>query len=162
MILMSDPRKQIKIFLIDDHPLILHALRQLLLRNSNFEICGDAGSLELAKDVLLDECPDVLIADLIIRDELSLAVIEWVRQNLLQTRLLIYSMTVDVETVERSMQMGAMGFLSKADPVDQIEAAVLSLHAGQNYLSETLKSRIIVARTNAQLPPVCGVRVLVQ
>ena len=153
MNLMSDPRKQIKIFLIDDHPLILHALRQLLLRNSNFEICGDAGSLELAKDVLLDECPDVLIADLIIRDELSLAVIEWVRQNLLQTRLLIYSMTVDVETVERSMQMGAMGFLSKADPVDQIEAAVLSLHAGQNYLSETIKRRIIETRTNAQLPP---------
>lgn len=88
-----------------------------------------------------------------IRDESTFGVVEWVRQHLENTRILIYSMTDDVETVERSMQMGAMGFLSKADSVDQIETAVLSLHAGQNYLSETLKSRIINARTNAQLPP---------
>jgi DNA-binding NarL/FixJ family response regulator len=138
------PRKH-RVFLVDDHPIVLSGFKVLLDSQPDLEVCGTAGSAEEA----LERAP-VLKADLIITD-LTLPGrdgLELIRDILAVQpgqAMLVVSMHDELLYAERALRSGARGFLMKEAGSEKMLAAIRHVRAGNVYVSERMSAKILDA-----------------
>jgi len=104
-----------RIILVDDHPIFRTGLRQILEDEGTFEIVAEAGNVADCLSAASTLRPDFIITDLSMPDKDGYAVVEWVRENLEETRVIIISMHSHKDFVEKAMKCGAHGFIAKED-----------------------------------------------
>jgi len=125
----------IRVLLADDHPLILRGVRELFAGETDIDIVGeetDAGAVPAAVARLK---PDVLIQDLSMGAQLAgLEVIRVVRRESPDTRIIVLSMHSSLASIHEAMEHGASGYVSKRADLQQLIAAVRSVHEGSRHL----------------------------
>jgi DNA-binding response OmpR family regulator len=111
---------KMKILVIDDEPLNVELLKQILLENgyTNVESVTDS---TVALNTCRDFQPDLILLDLMMSPPDGFAILESLRTEDYQTLLPIIALTADTgeETKRRALQAGASDFLTK--PFDHIE-----------------------------------------
>jgi len=124
----------IRVLLADDHPLILRGVRELLAAEPDLEVVGaetDPGEVATAVASLR---PDILIQDLTMAGRLSgLEVIRTVRERYPATRIVVLSMHSTLASIHEAMGLGASGYVSKLEDMQQLIDAVRSVHAGERH-----------------------------
>ena len=60
---MPDKAKRVKVFLIDDHPLVRESLTNLINQQADMTVCGEAEDSASALKGLAAQIPDVAIID---------------------------------------------------------------------------------------------------
>lgn len=121
------------IVLLDDHPLFRMGIAQLL-RAARYDVVGEAGTVREARALLADRRPALLIADLILQRESSLAFIEGVVVSQPDLRVLVTSMLDERTHAMRCVRAGAHGFVNKAVSAEVLLAAVDVVLSGRVYL----------------------------
>ncbi|WP_419786340.1 response regulator [Pseudodesulfovibrio sp.] len=136
-----------RIFLVDDHPSILSALRTIFIERGH-EICGTAVDLESAMRTL-DACePDLVVVDLSLSGESGLDLISPLVERDIQ--VLIYSMHEDATTLGRAFQMGAMAYVAKREPLPILQEAIRNIVAGKRYVSPLVAANVESASLEIQ------------
>jgi DNA-binding NarL/FixJ family response regulator len=128
---VSPPR--IRIFLVDDHPLVREWLGSLLRLQPDLEICGEAGDPASALAAITQLRPDVAILDLSLKRGSGLELIKNLRSQLPATQVLVHSMHEEIGDIERSLRAGARGYVMKRESTGQIVTAIREVHAGRIY-----------------------------
>jgi DNA-binding NarL/FixJ family response regulator len=142
------PRKH-RIFLVDDHPIVLSGFQVLINSQPDLEVCGAAGSAEEALERVPAAKADLVITDLTLpgRDGL-----EFIR-DILAVRpgqaVLVVSMHDELLYAERALRSGARGFLMKEAGSEKVLAAIRDVLAGKVYVSERMSARILDAFSGA-------------
>lgn len=131
------------IFIVDDHPLLRHALRSVISRELDFEVCGEAGDTATALDALADCRPDVMTVDLSLKDSSGLDLVKDLRALHPHVRTLVLTMDGSVDTALRAMRAGAGGFMSKQDSMRNLVPALRRVLAGQRYLTPPLDEMLL-------------------
>lgn len=135
----------IRIVLADDHPVVRHGLRALLRSDGSMEVVGEAGTgLEAAQAVQRLK-PDVLVLDLMMGDVSGIGIIKQVSKRSPDTVVVILSMYGNDCYVMEAMQAGAMAYVLKDYPSDELVRAVKEAAAGRRYLAPPLSDRAIEA-----------------
>jgi DNA-binding NarL/FixJ family response regulator len=135
----------IRIVLADDHPVVRHGLRALLRSDGSMEVVGEAGTgLEAAQAVQRLK-PDVLVLDLMMGDVSGIGIIKQVSKRSPDTAVVILSMYGNDCYVMEAMQAGAMAYVLKDSPSDELVRAVKEAAAGRRYLAPPLSDRAIEA-----------------
>ena len=134
-----------RILLIDDHPLMRHGLAQLLEREPDLEVCGEAGSSKEAVEMARQCKPDLAIVDISLSDGRvsGLSLINDLRLTCGSIPILVLSMHDENLYAERALQAGATGYVMKQEPATQILHAIKRLLGGGYYLSERLTQTIL-------------------
>jgi DNA-binding NarL/FixJ family response regulator len=131
--------------LADDHPVVRHGLRALLRSDGSMEVVGEAGTgLEAAQAVQRLK-PDVLVLDLMMGDVSGIGIIKQVSKRSPDTAVVILSMYGNDCYVMEAMQAGAMAYVLKDSPSDELVRAVKEAAAGRRYLAPPLSDRAIEA-----------------
>ena len=117
-----------KIFIVDDHPLMRTGLRQLINEEPGLSICGEAGSVHEAIQLLADMNPDAAIIDLSLRDGSGLDLIKRIRARNDDIRILVLSMHDESLFSERALRAGAMGYISKQEAPRGANGLAMTLH----------------------------------
>ena len=128
---------------VDDHPVIREALSFAVRSKLDMEFCGQAASVQDAISLLPSIEPDVAIVDLSLRDAHGLDLVQTIRTDFPNTQVLIYSMYDELAFAERAIHMGALGYLSKNEPTENIIEAIRCVVRGEVYLSRRMTSRIL-------------------
>lgn len=128
---MSSPR--VRIFIVDDHPLVREWLASLLRLQPDLEVCGEAGDPAAALASMTARPPDVAIVDLSLTRGSGLELIKSLRDQLPEVRVLVLSMHEELSDVERALRAGARGYVMKRESTGQIVAAIREVHAGRVY-----------------------------
>ncbi len=132
-----------RVLIVDDHPLIRHALAELLAREAGVEICGEVPDAPGAWRELERCTPELMIVDLRLEDSDGLDLIKAVRARYPTVRILVVSMHDEKEYAERALRAGAAGYVEKHEPPEIVVEAVRTVLGGSVFLSRAMGERLL-------------------
>jgi two-component system, NarL family, response regulator NreC len=140
----------ISIILADDHEIVRDGLRRIVEAEGDMEVVAEAGDAETARRRASGLKPSVLVLDLNMPGEPSLASIPKVHEGSPDTAVVVLTMQDDPAFAKEAFRLGAKAFVVKhaagAELVDAIRAAA----RGETYINPQLGARLA---TTPEGPP---------
>ena len=130
--------RKIKVFLADDHPLVLAGLRYSLSTKEDLDLIGEATDGFSAVKKIQENPPDVSLIDVDMPGLSGIGAIRILRQALPQMKILVLSTYNDEKFITEAMAAGADGYVLKSVNVDELEQIIKSFYRGQPCLSPYL------------------------
>lgn len=121
-----------KVILIDDHPVVILALK-IILEQNNYDIVGQTNNGVDALRLIKESSPDVVILDLGIPQLDGLEVIERSRRLTKCPPILVLSSQPSEHFVLRCIQAGASGFVSKNNDLTEVISALKAILSRNTY-----------------------------
>lgn len=148
----------LRVFIVDDHPLVREWLVAALRQQPDIEICGQAEDARSAITGMSAASPDVAIVDLSLKGSSGLDLIKAIGEQLPRIRVVVLSMHEEVFYAERSLRAGARAYVMKRESTGHIVEAIRQVAAGQLYanpdLLAKLTDRMLGRKQVAPLSPV--------
>lgn len=132
----------IKVLLVDDQERFRQGLASLLSLEDDLEIIGQVSNGQEAISITERLQPNVVLMDVRMPLCDGVKATREILQCYPWTRILILTTFDDDEYVWQSLQIGALGYLLKRTPSEQIAMAIRSLHQGYSLLSPTIASKV--------------------
>ena len=139
------------ILIVDDHPLVRAGFAQLIGDTPDLAVCGEAGDMASALQLLDTNTPDLAIIDLSLAGGSGLDLIEHIKARNSEILMLVASMHDESLYAERVLAAGARGYINKQEAQEKIIQAIRQVLKGKVYLSEHMTERILnnmVSRTD--------------
>jgi DNA-binding NarL/FixJ family response regulator len=132
-----------RVFLVDDHPIVVSGFTMMLGAQPDLEVCGTAPSAEAALDLIEAARPDLVITDLTLPGRGGLDLIKDLAALQPQLRILVVSMHDELLYAERALRAGARGYLMKEAGSEKLLAAIRRVLAGDVSVSERMQAKIL-------------------
>ena len=136
-------RKRTRILLVDDHPLVRERLGEIINREADLIVCGEAEDRHEAIAAVLAKHPDLVIVDLTLKNSDGLELIKDIRSRWPKLRMLVVSMHDESLYAERVIRAGALGYITKQEATRNILVAIRRVLEGTIYLNQKIASNII-------------------
>jgi DNA-binding NarL/FixJ family response regulator len=150
-----------KILLADDHVLIRHGIKNIIMRDATLELLGEVSDGEELMKFLLKEVPDLLILDISMPKVSGLEAIALVKKKYPEIKVLMLTMHKNKQYFYHSMASGADGYLMKDDSDEELLVAIEKIRDGKTYLSPMLSddfaSDVLSAHRNQETSPFQGI-----
>jgi len=130
----------IRILLVDDHQVVRKGIKALIETNVNINVVGEASSAEEAFELIQSKNPNMIISDMSLPGMSGIQLTLKVKENFPEIGVLILSMHNDDEYILDALNAGAMGYLTKDSPTEEITSAIANISAGKMYYSNSLAS----------------------
>jgi DNA-binding NarL/FixJ family response regulator len=132
-----------KVLIIDDHPIVRQGLAQLINQETDFSVCGDAGDIPQALNIIENSHPDIIIIDLSLGFTSGIRLIEDLSQNIPGLPILTFSMHDELIYAERCLKAGARGYLMKQESPEMVITALRKILNGNIHISSKVGSRLL-------------------
>ena len=124
----------IRVLIFDDHPMVAQGIQSVLESFDELEIVGVLNNGRAVVDQLESLNPDVILMDLNMPEMGGLTATEMVIEQRPGTRVLVLSMHDSPEYISSALAHGAMGYVLKDVPTDEIKLAIDAVMRGEKYL----------------------------
>ncbi|WP_217557777.1 response regulator transcription factor [Vibrio metschnikovii] len=131
-----------KILIVDDHPVVVLALK-IILEQSGFEVIAETNNGVDALKLIKDLSPDAVILDIGIPQLDGLEVIKRSKKLLTPPPILVLTAQLSDHFVSRCIQAGATGFISKQKDMTEVTAALRAILTGHSYFPITSNSNMM-------------------
>ena len=134
---------QIRILIVDDHPVVREGLAGMLAGQPGFAVVGEAkdGAEALALDAQL--LPDVLLMDLRMPGMDGVAAIEAIREKRPLANILVLTTYDSDADIVRAIEAGATGYLLKDTPREELFRAIRATAKGESVLATAVAARLM-------------------
>jgi DNA-binding NarL/FixJ family response regulator len=137
------PQHKARLMLVDDHPIVRHGLAQMIAREPDMEVCGEASNAGEALQLIASSQPDLVIVDLTLQDGDGIELIKDIKARHEPIKMLVSSMHDETLYAERALRAGAAGYINKAASREQVTGAIRQVLKGNIYLSDNISSRLL-------------------
>lgn len=135
--------KSIRVLLIDDHTLFRSGIKVLLQRQPGFEVVGEAGdALEGVKRAKILQ-PDVVLLDIHMPGMTGREAVSLVVDEAPQARVLMLTVSEDLEDLLQALRAGAHGYLLKNIEMNYLLKAIRSAVDGDSVMSPQMTSKLM-------------------
>ena len=124
----------IRVFLLDDHEVVRHGVRDLLEATGDFEVVGEASTAEEARSRIPPTRPDVAVLDARLPDGSGIEVCRDIRSAHPEIRCVMFTSFNDDEALFDAIMAGASGYLLKQVAGVDLIGAVRAVAAGGSLL----------------------------
>jgi DNA-binding NarL/FixJ family response regulator len=131
-----------RVYILDDEPVVRAGLRQTLSLEPEIEIVGEAGS---ARDAFRDVETlrlDVVIMDLVLPGMDGVAATREVKRRVPKAGVVVFSVHDRPRDMRDVFEAGASAYVVKTEPIEVLKAALRAAALGTRYVSPTLASRV--------------------
>jgi DNA-binding NarL/FixJ family response regulator len=143
---------EIRLLLVDDHPVVRRGLRGYLELEPDFTVVGEAGDGEEALRAIAETRPDVVLLDLKMPGLDGQGVLERLASVEDAPRVLVLTSATDAERVPNAITAGAAGFVYKDIDPDALASAIRTVHAGQLLLAPVAMRGLMNGSTTTSAP----------
>ena len=140
----------IRILIVDDHPMVAEGIQSVLETYDDIEVVGTLGNGQDAVDSVKALAPDVVLMDLNMPRMGGLTATELILERAPGTRILVLSMHDSPEYISTALSHGAMGYILKDVPTEEIRQAVDAVMKGDKYLCTGAKGSLEPKDGNAR------------
>jgi len=133
----------IRILLAEDHVVVRQGTRQLLERERDFEIVGEAGDGEEAVHLASQLKPDVVVMDVAMPKLSGIEATKQIKAVLPTTRVLVLTGYDYDEYIFSMLEAGAAGYLLKSVSGDELISAVRAVYAGEPMIHPTVLRKLM-------------------
>ena len=145
--------REITVFLVDDHPLLLNGLTELIRSAPQLSLVGTASGLEEAAEVINFTRPRVVVLDFFLGEVESLPLIPRIQRPGV-TAVLTLSMSCRLGMIDRALRLGALGHVGKQEPPMRIVEGIMAVAEGRLFLAAGIAEDLL--RWRASHEPVAG------
>lgn len=140
---------RIRVLISDDHPIVRTGLHQLLNAEVDMQVVDEAcDGLETLEKVRIHH-PDVLLLDIAMPKLSGLEVAQMVKTASPETKVVILSMYEKEAYACQALEAGALGYVLKGGPSDEIPDAIRAVYKGHYFLSPSITSSVVYNYLNA-------------
>lgn len=133
-----------KIFIVDDHQMMIDGISSFLEKEPNIEIVGIANSYNEAIRKILNGnlSIDILLTDLNLQGKSGLDLIKSLKPQLSNTKYIVFTMYFERSLIKELMALEVDGFVEKNAPQQELIKAINAVINNASYFPEDLKERI--------------------
>lgn len=139
-----------RILLVDDHPFMRAGLAQLIDRQADLAVCGEAGNPAEAFTQLAALKPELVLTDLTMPGRSGLEFVKDLRAQDPQLLVLVVSMHDEAVYAERAIRAGARGYIMKEAGGENLLGAIRQILRGEIYVSPRMSARILEGLSSAR------------
>lgn len=157
--LNASAQTAISILLVDDHPIVRLGVSQLLDLEPDLKVRWQASGADEAVAVCESAEPDMAIVDISLGGESGVELIKKLTRLRPAMQILAMSMHDESLYAERALRAGAKGYVMKHSASKNIVAALRRIRAGEIYVSEEMRSRLMawaITGKQGQMPSGLG------
>lgn len=132
-----------RVVLVEDHPMFRERLAQMIDKDMQMAVAGEADNILDALRIIEETRPDVIIVDITLKGSSGLDLIKELRTRGVEAPVLVLSMHSELLYAQRSLQAGAHGYISKDEDSSQVMAAIRKVLSGQIHLSPQMNDRVM-------------------
>ncbi|NRT55936.1 response regulator [Sphaerotilus uruguayifluvii] len=146
----SHDRQRLRILVVDDHPMIRNGLAAMIRGEPDFDLVGEASHGADAVRIAPDLAPDVVLMDLLMPQMDGVEAMTRLRPLLPSTRFVILTSLTEPAEVQRALQAGASGYLTKTASAQELVNVIRAAHGGRRVLSPEATEALIAASQTGQ------------
>jgi len=147
----------IQVLLVDDQNLIRQGLTALLELEPDIKIVGQAGNGDIALKLVAELNPDVVLMDVRMPIMDGVAATREIKTHFPEVKVLVLTTFDDDEYVQSALQNGAMGYLLKDTPSEELAIAIRAVNRGYTQLGpgivKKLMTQFAVSNNQSSPPP---------
>jgi DNA-binding NarL/FixJ family response regulator len=140
-----NPDVRIKILLVDDHALFRVGMRQILERESDFDIVAEAEDSRTAFDAARDYTPDIVLLDLSLPSPGGIETTQRIKREVPATGIIALAVSEDEDQLFEAIKAGAAAFIIKDISPDDLVTIIRRVHQGEYLINDKVFSRPSVA-----------------
>jgi two-component system, NarL family, invasion response regulator UvrY len=140
------------ILVVDDHAIVRAGLRRLMAGDARLDLREAADGKE-ALALFRERRPQLVILDLNLPGIGGLELIKRLKLEDSDARILVLSMHDDAIFALRALQAGALGYVSKNAPPDEIQEGIQRVADGQSYVARELAQELAILNTRSPSHP---------
>jgi DNA-binding NarL/FixJ family response regulator len=131
-----------RILIADDHPILRRGLKEILLRELEGAMCGEAGNAQQVLSEVQSQDWDLVILDVTMPGRSGLDVLRDLRGLRPKLPVLVLSMHPEDQLGQRMLKAGASGYMNKESAPEDLIKAVRKVIAGGRYVSAALAEKL--------------------
>ena len=138
-----DQSVTMKIYLTDDHAILLGGLTKILSEEDDMDVVGSSATVKETLDDLTRKHVDLLITDYNLPDDDGLSLIRRVKVKYPDLKIIVLSMHDEAHLVQEILKEGIQGYILKKDSQSELLAAVRAVKNGKIYLSSDINAMLM-------------------
>jgi DNA-binding NarL/FixJ family response regulator len=132
----------IRVFSVDDHPLLREGIAALVNNQSDMVIVGEASTGGEALQLFKELQPDVTLLDLRLPDMSGIDVLIALRSEFRDARIIMLTTFEGDVEIQRALQAGARGYLLKNMPPSELVDVIRQVYAGKKRIPPAIASQL--------------------
>lgn len=141
-------KKNITIFIADDHPIFRRGLKEVINEEKKFTIVGEASNGEEALKLILDKSPDITIIDIEMPKMNGLEIANRLKTNCAKTKIILLTMHKEEEFLYKAMDFGVAGYVLKDSALNEIINAINYVIDENYYVTPSMTKYLIERKRN--------------
>jgi two-component system, NarL family, invasion response regulator UvrY len=133
----------IRILLVDDHPVVRHGIRTILMERLRGSVVGEAANGEAALHMVAGGSWDVVVADISLPGMSGLDLLKDLQRLYPSLPTLVLSMHPVAQFARRALAAGAAGYLTKDSPPEELIVAIQEAQRGRRYVGRDAGDALI-------------------
>lgn len=140
---MQKPVRKARLLIVDDHPIVRQGLTQLLDRQHDLQVAGEAENAEDALALLRREAFEVAVVDLSLPGVSGIELIKQIQSETPELPVLVLSMHDEQFYAERALRAGARGYIMKQEAIERVIEAIRKVLRGELYVSQEIADKLL-------------------
>lgn len=132
----------IKVLLVDDHELVRTGVEVLLNAVDDISVTAVSNCGEKALDLVEKNSPDIILMDINMPGMGGVEACRRILQRYPETKIIALSVYNDGPIPQQLLKLGALGFISKGSPVDEMVNAIRVVMSGKRYLCSEVANNL--------------------
>jgi DNA-binding NarL/FixJ family response regulator len=132
----------IKVAVVEDHPIMVEGLKNILRSDAGIQVCGDYGDGKSALQALEKAQPDVILMDVNLPDISGVTLCGEVKKKYEDVKIIALSIHDEQPVIHSMLQNGASGYVLKNALGNEIIRAIYAIMDGEEYLCSSTKEAL--------------------
>ncbi len=128
---------QIRILVVDDHVILRQGIREMLNKELDFEVVGEAENQKVAQSLNIELKPDIVLVDIALDHCSGMDIAKQLLRSSPNTRIVLYAGSNDEKLLFEAIRVGVHGYLQKTLSIDDLRKALRAVYCGERVLGET-------------------------
>jgi DNA-binding NarL/FixJ family response regulator len=133
---------QIRVFSVDDHPLLREGISALVNNQPDMVLVAEASTGGEAIQLFKQHKPDVTLMDLRLPDMSGIDIVIAIRSEFPEARIIMLTTFEGDVEIHRALQAGARGYLLKNMPPSELLDVIRQVHAGKKRIPPEIASHL--------------------
>lgn len=132
-----------KILIADDHRLFRDGLKALLEKQADMQVVGETADGIAAVKAILEKKPDIVLMDISMPELNGIEATRQIMENRPETKIIVLSMHSDQRYIAECLKAGAVGYILKDCPTEELLVAIRAVANKQVYLSRQITESVV-------------------
>lgn len=127
----------IKVFIVEDDPMVLEVNKSFLQKMTGFELIGEAQTGEEAFAQIQEKTPDLVLLDIFLPDISGTDLFLKIRNARIPCDIIMITAARDIKTVQEMIRLGAFDYLVKPFRFERFQKALQNYYKYTNKISNS-------------------------